>query len=282
MLCALRAHAQPLARIGCAAVGTVYVLIGGVALVALTGHLIEYADATRITLLLKRVPGGTAFIWALAVGAAAYAAWRVLEAITDPYGIGHARRELWTRIGGAASGLAYAVLAYSAAHAAMATPRGGRDAPEQQQQLLVAQVLHWPGGPWLVAVAGVLVAIVGLVQFWLVIQQCYTRDIRMRPRTRAGARLLRVIGAYGYAARGVILCVLGYFFVKGAISHNPAVVGDTDTAFDFIGGGLVGDTAFAIVAIGTIAYGLFMYANAWLYRFDAEPGRPQLGERAAT
>jgi hypothetical protein len=46
-----------------------------------------------------------------------------------------------------------------------------------------------------------------------------------------------------------------------------------DTAFDFVGGGLVGDTAFAIVALGTIAYGVFMYANAWHYRFEADPNR---------
>jgi hypothetical protein len=80
-----------------------------------------------------------------------------------------------------------------------------------------------------------------------------------------------VLAWYGYSARGVILCVLAWFLFKGAISGNPRAVGDTDTAFDFIGGGAVGDSAFAIVALGTIAYGVFMYMNAWHYKFDSEP-----------
>lgn len=73
----------------------------------------------------------------------------------------------------------------------------------------------------------------------------------------------------------MILCVIGYFFVRGTMTHQAAVVGDTDNAFDFIGGGTVGDTAFALVALGIVAFGFFMYANAWLYKFQAEPGNPR-------
>lgn len=271
-LVAVRTHASALARVGCAAVGSVYVLIGAVALVALTGHLIEYADPSRIALVLTRVPGGVVLIWALAAGAAAYAGWRFLEAIGDPYEIGTDWRAAGTRLAGAASGVAYALLSYGVASAVLASPAGRRDASEHQQQQLVARVLHWPGGPWIIVAAGLFVAAVGLVQFWFVISQSYARDVRMR-RTRRGERLLRVIGGYGYAARGVLLCVVGYFLLHAGATHNPAAVGDTDTAFDVIGGGVIGNAAFAVVAIGTIAYGAFMYANAWLYDFDAEMGR---------
>jgi hypothetical protein len=85
----------------------------------------------------------------------------------------------------------------------------------------------------------------------------------------------------------VILCVLAWFLLDGAIRSDPKAVGDTDTAFDFIGGGIVGDSAFAVVALGTIAYGIFMYVNAWHYKFDSAPeqvdGRqgPGAGVRAA-
>jgi hypothetical protein len=274
-LSALRTHAAVLARIGCAAVGSVYVLIGTVALVALTGHLIEYADPSRIALVLKRIPGGVVLIWALAAGAAAYAGWRFLEAIGDPYEIGRGWRGASARLAGAASGVAYALLSYGVAHAVLASPAARRDASEHQQQELVARVLHWPGGPWLIAAAGLFVGAVALVQFWFVISQSYARDVRMQPRTRHGARLLCALGGYGYSARGVILCVISYFLLHAALTHNPAAVGDTDTAFDFIGGGVIGNSAFAVVAIGTIAYGAFMYANAWLYDFEAEVERPR-------
>ncbi len=47
-------------------------------------------------------------------------------------------------------------------------------------------------------------------------------------------------------------------------SGEPGINSGT-TAFNFIGGGAVGDSAFAVVALGTTAYGIFMYINAWHY-----------------
>jgi hypothetical protein len=50
----LRNAARLLARIGCVAIGTVYVLVGVLALLALSGRLIEAADEERT--LTKRRP----------------------------------------------------------------------------------------------------------------------------------------------------------------------------------------------------------------------------------
>jgi hypothetical protein len=279
LLAALRRHAHPLARLGCAAIGTVYVLIGGVALVALTGHLIEYADPDRIGQLLRRVPGGVVLLWAIAAGALAYLAWRVIEALSDPYDVLSGWWGVAKRAGVALSGLAYGFLAYSAVRIAVSPPSGARDASERHQQHLVARVLHWPDGAWLVGAVGLAVFVVAGVQFWMVFRRSYTREIRMQPRTRTHAKVLTLIGAYGYSARGVLLGILGYFFIEGAVLRSSAVVGDMDTAFDFIGGGTtVGNTLFAVVAIGIVAYGVFMYANAWLYKFEMASGRPRARE----
>jgi hypothetical protein len=87
-----------------------------------------------------------------------------------------------------------------------------------------------------------------------------------------GERVTHFLAWYGYAARGVILCVLAWFLLDGAIRNDPKAAGDTDTV-DFVGGGSLGDSAFAVVAIGTIAYGIFMYVNAWQYKFDSTPER---------
>ena len=272
VLTALRRHAHPLARLGCAAIGTVYVLVGGVALVALTGHLIEFADPGRIGELLRRVPGGIVLLWSIAAGAVAYLVWRVIEALSDPYEAFGGWRGTAKRAGTALSGLAYGFLAYSAARIATGPPSGPRDAPERHRQHLVARVLQWHGGSWIVAGVGLTVLVVAAIQFWLVVRRSYTREIRMRPRSRTVRRIVTVLGAYGYAARGVLLGVIGYFFVEAAVLRTSAVVGDMDTAFDFIGGGLAGNTAFAIVAMGMIAYGVFMYSNAWMYNFAAARG----------
>lgn len=111
----------------------------------------------------------------------------------------------------------------------------------------------------------------------LLLRRSYTIEINLDDRTPAVRRAIHALAWYGYAARGVIIALLGFFLLRGGLNEDASKVGDTDTAFDTIGGGLIGDSAFFVVAVGTVAYGLFMYACALFYRFER---RGQSGARA--
>ena len=272
----LARNARLLARTGCVSIGTVYVLVGTFALVALSGRFIENADEDRIVHVLMGVPGGPLAIWLIVGGIVGYIFWRAIEALVDPYGFGSGWMGISRRVGVALTAAAYGLIAFSAARIALGgRVANGGQAAEQEQQRLVADVLAWPGGELLVGGAGVFVIAVALAQFVLVWKRTYATEIRMHARTPAGRKVIHFLAWYGYAARGVILGVLGYFLVRGAVTRDPKAVGDTDTAFDFVGGGLIGDSAFAIIAVGTIAYGVFMYVNAWYYRFEAHDIQPR-------
>ncbi len=195
----------------------------------------------------------------------------MIEAVSDPHRYGAGWKGLAQRAKLASSAIGYTLIAFTTAWIAVGSRSGVRDASEERQQRLVAQVLEWPGGEAIVGFAGAVLAIVGIGQFVLVARRAYATEIHIEPQTEFGERVTHILAWYGYSARGVILCVLAWFLVDGAISRNPEAVGDTDTAFDFIGGGAVGDSAFAVVALGTIAYGLFMYINAWHYKFESAP-----------
>lgn len=266
LLDSVRKKARPLARFGCFSIGTVYVLVGGLALLALSGILIEAADEERMIYLLLAMPGGAWVIWTIVAGMLAYLLWRLAEAIADPYALGSDWKGLAYRTGVALTGLSYGFVAFAAARIARGTGGNGEQS-EEQQQLFVSQILAWPAGPWLVGAAGLAVAAVGLGQFVLLIRRGYTVEIDME-RSRTLRTLVHLLAWPGYSARGVILAVLGYFLVLGAYRSDPELVGDTDTAFDFIGGGLIGDTAFFLVAVGTIAYGTYMYLCGTYYKFE--------------
>jgi Domain of Unknown Function (DUF1206) len=268
----LRTKTRLLARIGCISIGSVYILIGVLALLALSGRMIEMADEDRIIYLLMRLPGGAIVVWAIIAGAAGYVLWRATEVIADPYEFGSGWKGKLQRAGVGLSALGYGIIACSAARIALRYNGGVRDAAEQEQQLVVAQALLWPAGNLLVGAAGVILITVGIVQFALVIRRSYAIEIDIKPRSARAERILHGLAWYGYAARGVILCVLGYFLVNAAVTHDAAAAGDTDTAFDFIGGGVVGDSAFFVVALGTVAYGIFMYCCAVYYRFGSVSG----------
>lgn len=271
VVASLRTRARPLARIGCVSIGTVYILVGTLALLALAGRLIEAADEERAVQLLMRMPGGAVLIWGIVLGATAYVLWRVIEAISDPYDFGTGWSGLAKRAAVASSAIGYGLIGFTTARMAIGPGSGARDAAEEQQQLIVARVLGWPAGELLVGLAGVVLAVVGVSQFVLVARRGYATEIRIEPQAEWGEHVTHILAWYGYSARGIILCVLAWFLLDGAIRADPQAVGDTDTAFDFIGGGTLGDVAFAVVAVGTIAYGIFMYVNAWHYKFDSAP-----------
>jgi hypothetical protein len=279
----IRRATRPLAILGCISIGTVYVLVGTLALLALFGVLTGSADEERMVHVVMGVTAGPAIIWGIVLGLAGYVAWRVMEVISDPYEFGNDWKGVLHRLGIGLSALGYGAIAWSIAGIALSNGNGGdagagggggnaNEASEQSQQLLVGQVLEWPAGVWLVGAAGVVVIVVGVLQFVLLARRGYTTEISMEERSATIRRAIHALAWYGYAARGVILGVLGYFLLRSALTHDPSEVGDTDTAFDFIGGGVIGDSAFFVVALGTIAYGLFMYVNAKYYRFGgADP-----------
>lgn len=74
----------------------------------------------------------------------------------------------------------------------------------------------------------------------------------------------------GEMARCVILTVLGGFLLRSAWSSDADAVGDTDSAFDFLGlgGSTLGDSVFTLIALGTVGYGIFLYINSAYFDFN--------------
>lgn len=264
----IRPVARLFGRIGSVSVGSVYVLIGVWAMLALLRLARPAADEERILQRLVAIPLGRALIAAVAVGTVAYVLWLLFEAFFDPYQLGNTSKGVTERLGIALSTLAYGVIVSAAVKVLSGSGGNG----EQQQELLVDQALRWPGGRWVVAAVGLLVALAGLYQIKYVYDGDHRRRLELDGRGPFARRLFDVLAWAGYGARCAILSVLGSFLLKAAWSWNPDAVGDTDSAFDFLGlgGGPVGNVVFSVVALGTISYGLFMYANAVYFRFGKD------------
>ena len=77
-----------IARMGLVARGVIYLLIGWVALTVAAGRSHQEADQRGALQTLAAQPAGSAMLWALVVGFAAYALWRFSEAIWGVSGEG--------------------------------------------------------------------------------------------------------------------------------------------------------------------------------------------------
>ena len=242
-----------------------YVLIGVWAMLALLRIADPAADEQRILHRILQLPFGGVLIAAIAAGTTGYILWLIFEAVFDPYKFGNTLKGAAERIGIALSSLAYGVIVSAAVKVLL----GHGPTSERRQQRLVANVLHWPGGRWLVAAAALVAAFVGLYQLKYVYDGDHARRLDMDRHGRRARFVVNALGWAGYGGRCAILVVFAEFLMRAAYSFNPRAVGDTDAAFNTLGlnGGAFGDLLFSAAALGTIAYGAIMYIHAVCFDF---------------
>jgi hypothetical protein len=126
---------------------------------------------------------------------------------------------------------------------------------------------NW-GGATVIAI-GSIISISALVQFFYGVTRGYKERLDIAHFSRDMRWLTHFFAWVGYGARGVILGIIGFFFLKAGLLRSGKHVVNTDKAFDFIGDH-VGHLYFIVVAIGTIGYGLFMFIHGWAYDPDRD------------
>ena len=90
---------EPVARVGYAAKGVVYCLIGVIAVMAAVGMRERVADQRGVMKAILAQPFGKVMLLAMAVGLSCYTLWYFIQAILDPEGAGHDLKGAAKRVG---------------------------------------------------------------------------------------------------------------------------------------------------------------------------------------
>ncbi|TGE21569.1 DUF1206 domain-containing protein [Hymenobacter aquaticus] len=249
---------RTLARFGFAAKGAVYMLMGVLALLAATGQQGgQTADKKQAVQTLQGLPGGPFLLGLIAFGLLGYIVWRFTQAVVDTEGKGSDAKGLGRRVGIAASGLFYASLAWYAAKLAL---NGSASAGGNTQQTLTARVLDWPGGDWIILLVGVGIIGGGIYQIYKAYSGSFHKHVQSADIPGGQQNTVYRMGQLGYTARGVVMAIIGYFFVQAGRQSRAGAVGSTDEAFDLLAS--MGPAVLGIVALGLLAYGLYMLVQA--------------------
>jgi hypothetical protein len=128
------------ARFGYATKGLVYVVVGALALGVATGVGGRTTDPSGALQEIGAQPFGRVMLGFVAVGLAAYALWRLFQAVVDPDGEGRDASGIAARTGHIAAWLGYSVLAFTAGQLMMTS--GGGESPKDW----TASVLSLPLG----------------------------------------------------------------------------------------------------------------------------------------
>lgn len=143
-----------LARAGLVAKGISFGLVGALAVKLAVGDGGKATSRQGALADLAHTSFGKIVLVLLACGFAAYALWRFIEAYAErPSGDDGAAKVWGKRAGYAGRGLIYAGLTYSTIRILIGS--GGNQSQDAKAHHSTAVVLQWPGGTWIVGVAGV-------------------------------------------------------------------------------------------------------------------------------
>jgi hypothetical protein len=245
-------------RIGLVAKGVSYALIGVLALQIPLGEGGQAADRQGVLRQLATESWGAAALWALAVGFAAYAAWRLVDALLDRQNEGTDPKSLAKRAKSFVSGVIYlasAVLAVSLVTSS-STSTGGDEKAE------TAKVLDWPAGRWIVLAVGVGLLAEGAYNLY----RAATRKFRERLKEHEMQGAVRPwaigSGVLGHAARGVVFGLVGVFLAKAAIEYDPTEAIGIDGALLKVADASYGTLLLGLVAAGLVAYAVYCLVEA--------------------
>src|SRR4051812_29289361 len=249
------------ARTGLVAKGISYGLVG---LLAFKLALGDGGKATSRQGALKSLAQhsfGQVVLVLLALGFAAYALWRFIQAYAE--GSDDSALKAWgKRAAYAGRGLVYAALTYSTVR--IVAGAGNQQSQNQKAHHSTAVVLGWPGGRWLVGIAGAVLIVVAFWNLYRGIARKFEDRWQMGRLTPGVRRWGSRAGLLGHVARFVVFGLIGLFVVKAALDYKPKDAIGLDGALQKLAHATYGEWLLGVTAAGMIAYGVFCFVEARL------------------
>jgi hypothetical protein len=139
---------------------------------------------------------------------------------------------------------------------------GTQGSQSRQQQDVTAQAMQHPAGRWLVGIAGVIVAIIGLVLLMEGIRHSFMKNLRTSQLSAPTRRVVRWLGTIGTCARGVVFALAGVLVIEAAITHDAAKSGGIDKALLTLRDQPFGVVLLAVAALGLVIFGVYGLCEA--------------------
>ena len=248
------------ARAGLVAKGISYGIVGVLAIKLALGDGGKATSRPGALHALASQPFGKVLLTLLAIGLACYALWRFLQAFAAQDNGESMIKEVARRLGYFGRGLVYAALTVSAVKILLGD--GGGQSQNGKAHKTTAVVLSWPGGTWIVGIAGAILVGIGLWNGY----RGLTRKFEDRWRAGGMGETARTwgarVGVAGHLARAVVFSLIGIFLVKAAGEYSPKDAIGLDGALQKLARANYGPYLLGLTAAGLVCYGLYCLVDA--------------------
>ena len=234
----------------------IYGIIGLLAFDLVIGHGGKITNQQGALRTVEQHSFGNVLLAALAVGLGGYSLWRLFRAA-----LGHGREGAdrgIERIGALGSGIVYALICAVAVQILVGS--GGSSSKSTKQT--ASDVFGWPGGRWLIGIAGLVMLGVALYQFIRGWKKKFLDDAKTEEIPNAIEPTYSLLGTVGHVARAVVFCLVGIFLVKAAYDYKANEAIGLDGALAKLYNGAYGSLLLGAVAVGLIAFACFSLVEA--------------------
>ena len=244
-------------RIGYAAKGVIYLLIGTLALRLALGDGGRLTDSSGALSTIVQQPFGRALLAIIAVGILAYAGWEITQAVADTKRKGTKASGLADRGLSIIKGGVYGMIGVEALRMVIGAGQQSRNADDYART-----AMQFPLGGILLAIVGICIAIYGLKQLSMAWKSEFDDDLNQQQLRREGGNWVLNIGRAGTGARGVILVLVGVALTRAGFAERPSEASGMTEAMWTLFAQPFGKWLLAAVAAGLICFGIFQVLHA--------------------
>lgn len=245
------------ARLGYAARGSIYLVIGALALASVFSAGGKTTDSKGAIVTILQQPFGQVLLAILVIGLISYSAWRLTQAITDVDDHGTGVKGLAIRGGLFVSAVTHFSLSIWTATLLF----GGSSSSSGSSSLLGSTY-----GQIIGIVAGICIfgaGIAHLVKGW---QAGFEKYMTIPQEQRFW---LRPICRFGLISRGLVYCIIGGFVASSAYAAQAGNIEGVGDALSYLRSQPYGAWLLAIVSVGLFAFGIYSVLEAIYRRIDS-------------
>ena len=250
---------ERLARLGYIAKGTVYLVIGVLAIrVAINGYG-QTEDTQGALYTIEQQPFGQILLAIAALGFLGYAVWLFVRASLDVDHKGSGLRGVLKRVGYAITAIIHLGLTYLAIRMIFQIGRSSSDATAVAW---TAKLMQQPFGIWLVYLVGLTIIGIGLFRFYQAYTAGFQNEMKLSEMEQTEKVWTIWLGRLGLAAQGIVFGVIGGFFIQAAAEFDPSEARGLDGALQALAMHPFGQVLLGIVALGLTAHGIYLFSQA--------------------